>query len=252
MDNFLSRRLAQGATLVVDDRLAAIQLEAYLARAGGLLEAGAWRSADIQTYDDCCASLWATNFDRDRLLLNAAQSESLWRNVVAASPSGGGLIDTARIAAWAGEAWGLLHKWHLDYREIRARDDDPGFREFLSWAAQFEQALARSGWLDQSTLARHVAENLQTDSQLPNSVVWTDLRSSTPTQQTLSDRLSQAACEIGTWTPEPVTRSVYRVALENAEEELRQAVSWALRKMDDFRTARVALIVPMTTENELR
>lgn len=252
MDNFLSRRLAQGATLVVDDRLAAIQLEAYLARAGGLLEAGAWRSADIQTYDDCCASLWATNFDRDRLLLNAAQSESLWRNVVAASPSGGGLIDTARIAAWAGEAWGLLHKWHLDYREIRARDDDPGFREFLSWAAQFEQALARSGWLDQSTLARHVAENLQTDSQLPNSVVWTDLRSSTPTQQTLSDRLSQAACEIGTWTPEPVTRSVHRVALENAEEELRQAVSWALRKMDDFRTARVALIVPMNTENELR
>ena len=252
MDNRLSRRLAQGATLVVDDRLAAIQLEAYLARAGGLLQAGAWRSADIQTYDDCCASLWASNFDRDRLLLNAAQSESLWRNVVAASPSGGVLIDTARIAAWAREAWGLLHEWHLDYRELRARDDDPGFREFLSWAAQFEQALTRSGWLDQSTLARFVAENLQRDSQLPNSVVWADLRSTTPNQQTLATKLSHAGCESSTWTPEPVTRCVHRVGLENAGAELRQAVSWALRKIDDLGKARVALIVPMNTENALR
>jgi hypothetical protein len=160
MDNMLSRRLAQGATLVVDDMLCAVQLEAYLAREGDLLEASAWLSPDIQTHDDWCASLWAANFERDRLLLSSTQSDALWRRVVAASPAGAALIDTARIATWARQAWDLLHAWQLDFRQLRSRDDDPGFRNFLEWAAQFEAALRDSGWLDRGSLTRLVATNL--------------------------------------------------------------------------------------------
>ena len=157
MNNSLSRRLALGATLVVDDRLSAVQLEAYLARDANQLAAGAWRSPEIQTYDEFCASLWAANCGRDRLLLSATQSDALWRSVVAASPSGAALIDTARIAGWARQAWGLLEAWCLDFRELRARDDDPGFAEFLEWAGQFARALTESGWLDRGALARVVS-----------------------------------------------------------------------------------------------
>lgn len=246
----LSRRLAQGATLVVDDMLCAVQLEAYLAREGDLLEASAWLSPDIQTHDDWCASLWAANFERDRLLLSSTQSDALWRRVVAASPAGAALIDTARIATWARQAWDLLHAWQLDFRELRARDDDPGFRDFLEWAVQFEGALRDSGWLDRGSLTRLVVTNLESDGDLPTNVVRADLRNETPASKTLLDTLGRAGCQIETWAPAPVTRSVHRVGLQDAQLELRQAVAWAQRKIDVDPTARIALVVPMGLENE--
>lgn len=162
------------------------------------------------------------------------------------------MIDTGRIAAWARKAWSLLHEWQLDFREFRARDDDPGFRDFLSWAAQFDQALTQSGWLDPGGLTRFVAENLDKDSRLPDRVVWADLPTMTPALQNLSNALHEAGCDADTWAPQPVTGSVHRVGLDDAAQELRQAVSWARRKIEDGLARRVALVVPSNAENELR
>ncbi len=251
MNKMLSRRLAQGATLVVDDRLAGAQLEAYIARESGLLEAGAWRSPDIQTEDNFCASLWAANCDRDRLLLSAKQSDALWRSIVSASSSGADLIDSTHIAIWARQAWGLLQAWQLEFRELRARDDDPGFADFLTWAAQFEDALSHSSWVDKHALSRIMAEQLTPDGRFPSYVVRADIRNETPAQQSLSRRLTQAGSSVDTWSPDPVSKVVRRVGLEDAREELRRAVSWAQRKLDDVPTARVALVMPDTVDNAL-
>ena len=196
MDNMLSRRLAHGATLVVDDKLAAVQLEAFVAREGDLLDATAWRSPSIQTHADWCASLWTSGFDRDRLLLSAPQVDALWRRIVGGSPSGAALIDTARIAAWSRQAWSLLHAWQLDFRQLRARDDDPGFRDFLQWAFQFEEALECSGWLDQGMLVRLIGESSRLADHVPGEVICADLRSETPALQTLLRTLEQAGCSI--------------------------------------------------------
>ncbi len=247
----LSRRLAQGATLVVDDKLAAVQLEAYVASTGNLLEARAWRSPDIQTHDDLCASVWAADFGRDRLLLTSVQSDALWRRIVAESPSGAALIDTTRIATWAKQAWGLLQAWQLDFRELRARDDDPGFGNFLSWAARFEETLTHWGWVDKATLTRLVAQQHRPNGHDPDHVVWADLRDATPVIRTHSRTLAQAGCETSTWVPESVRRCVYRVGLEHARDELHQAVRWAQRKIDDAPNARVALVVAIDVETEL-
>ncbi len=252
MDKALSQRLAQGATLVVDDRLTAVQLEAYIAREANLLTAGAWRSPNVVTHDEFCASLWTANFGRDRLLLSGAQSDALWRSVIAASVSGSSLVDTARIARWARQAWSLLHAWRLDFRELRAREDDAGFAEFLTWAAQFQETLLQSGWLDAGALAHSVAERLAPDSHCPSSIAWADVRTQTPVQQSLLRILDQAGCDATTWAPESVTRTVHRVGLEDAQQELLQALHWAQSKIDNAPTARVALVVPKTVENDLR
>ncbi len=248
----LARRLDQGATLVVDDNLAAVQLEAYLARKANLLDAGAWRSADIRTHDDWCAALFSTHFDHDRLLLSGAQSDALWRSVVAASSSGSALLDSGQIAAWAQDAWARLHAWQIDFRELRARDDDPGFHSFLSWAARFEQSLTQSGWIDKSALNAFLVENVHSANELPSGIVLADLRFETPALRNLSNSLNRLGCEIDTWTPDSVTRCVRSVRLEDAGEELSQAVAWARQKIDEMPKARVALIVPSNAENELR
>lgn len=247
----LSRRLAHGATLVVEDKLAAVQLEAYVAREGDLLGATAWRSPSIQTHADWSASLWTSNFDRDRLLLSGPQIDALWRRVVEASPSGAGLIDTSRIAAWSRQAWGLLHAWQLDFHELSARDDDPGFRDFLQWAFQFEDTLASSGWLDHGTLVRLIADGSRLADPVPGEVICADLRSETPALQTLLRTLEQVGCSTSTWAPETPSRSVYRVGLEDTQQELRHAVSWACRKTEAAPNARVAVVVPQSVESEI-
>ena len=251
MKDLLSRRLAQGATLVVDDRLAAAQLEAYVARESNLTAGGAWRSPDIQTEDEFCASIWAANFGRDRLLLSATQTDALWRKIVSASSSGARLIDSTRIAIWARQGWGLLQAWQLDFRELRARDDDPGFADFLTWASQFEAALTQSGWVDKDTVNRLTAEGLTADDHFPGRVVRADIRAESPALQSLFRKLVDAGCEVDSWSPEPDSRIVRRVGFEDAREELRRAVSWALGKLEDDPTVRVALVAPSTVENVL-
>jgi len=246
----LSRRLAQGATLVVDDRLAAIHLEAYVAGAENLLGAAAWQSRDIQTREEWCASLWSANTDRQRLLLSQAQSDALWRKVIKASPASATLIDTARIAMWVREAWELLQDWQLDFRALHARDDDPGFREFLTWAGQYEQILSQSGWLDRSSLGRSVTAALQMNGYGRGGVVWSDLRSVPPVVQSLSSALREAGSNADTWVPESVTESVHRVALEDGQEELHKAIAWACDRLNQTAITRVALVVPTNPENE--
>lgn len=249
MDNSLSRQLAKGATLIVDDRLAAAQLEAYLLCADS--GRSAWPTPAIHTHSAWVSATLTRQSDARRLVIGSAQSEAIWQRIVAASPEGATLIEPGRVAAWASAAWRRLLDWQLSVRELRAAPHDVGFGSFLRWAREFEDILAGSAWLDAAQTDAALAAAARAGRLTAMSLVWVDTRLRTPALENLTMELRAAGCDIRSWQPPTVAGSVRRAALADRRQEIIAAALWARRKLANNPCSRIALVIPPDRESEL-
>jgi len=250
MDEDLSRQLADGATLIVDDRLAAIQIEAYLAPFTPNSDRLAWQTPTLRTRDAWAAELWNAEPGADRLVLSAAQSEALWRRIVTESALADTLIGTHQAARWAGEAWRLASEWQIDIRELRGRDDEPGFNAFLEWARDYRVRLAKSEWIDIAQLNAALAQRPNTIGRATGAFVWADTLWRTPGSEALIKALEGAGRPVTRWQPSTRRRLVHRVALEDSRAEIRHAVRWAQAKLEINPQARIALVIPPEADRD--
>jgi len=252
MINDLSDWLAAGATLIVDDQLAAAQLEAYLHSSSPAGQPRAWPTPPILTRAAWAARLWAEEADDPRLLLSPGQSMALWRSIVTQSDDLGGLFHIGHIAAWAEAAWKRLLEWQLDYTVLRARTEDLGFASFLGWADRYEKILNAEGWIDTARLETTLAALYRNGAiKTRHAIVSADLRQPTPSFEALLATMRDSGCEVAAWQPADVSRSVSSVGLRDGREELCAAMAWADRKVDLDPHLRIALVVPRNAETEL-
>lgn len=251
MDNVVSDRLPSEATLIVDDRLAALQLEAFVLRGRDGRDREAWTTPDIRTQAAWAGAAWSEQADAGRLPLSAAQSAALWRRVVASGNDGGALIHTAQLAAWAGEAWRALLDWRVDVRALRAREADAGFAGFLRWAARFEALLRDNGWVDGAELNTLLGAAGAALGPPRRPLVWVDPLAITPSLEALISGAAAAGCDAALWRPAPIEGLQRSVALTDSREELRVAVAWARDKLAERPDSRIALVLPREDDAEL-
>ncbi len=252
MVSSLSRQLADGSMLIVDDRVAAIQLETFLALKRSSPQRWAWPTPSIQTHAAWAAEVWSAQKAPERLLLGAAQSDALWRKVISASEDDGALLHLGQVAAWAAQAWTLLLNWRVDFQTLQAREDDSGFSCFLNWAHRFSQQLGEHGWLERAELndeLRQLSEKGKLN--VPPLLLWTDLRYRTPALDSLISGLESAGCQSEFWEPAVKLRSATQLGLANAREELSTAILWAQNKLSDNPRSRIALVIASDPERDL-
>ena len=107
---------------------------------------GAWLEREFRTFDD------------RPLLLGGCASLRLWRQVVAASAAGEGLVSVEATAAEAARAWALAHEWQLPLAALAPTT--PEERAFRDWALEFERRTAAEGALDAARLPGWLAGRL--------------------------------------------------------------------------------------------
>lgn len=254
MTDDLPSRLAEGATVVVGNGLAARQLEPFLTRTARAKRPDAWVSAAIHTFRSWTTALWSRTGDDSRQLLTAAQALALWRQVIDDSAVADRLINSHSASRWAAGAWQVLLHWRIDPQELRADAADLEFTSFLRWARHYRRALDDNDWIDSSLAVVELADRGRLHGAQEGPVVWADMPEPTPLQQALYRQLDRDGWTITEWTPPTVQHSSSRVRLPDSNSELCAAAQWAGERLAQAPTERLALVIPELNgrDNEVR
>ena len=143
-----------GFVVTASERAARALVSAFhrARRADGL---GAWPAPDIQPWSTFIREAWQRHSPDARLILNPAQEQSLWAEIIAAHPSSNTLLDgpRQRMAALAMEAHGLVCAYAPRLLNPRARtgwQQDPA--AFSEWLAAFDEACRAQNLLSSARL----------------------------------------------------------------------------------------------------
>jgi hypothetical protein len=171
----------------------------------------------LSTYASWLESLWLES-DGAPLVLTPAQSQALWRRVIAESSQGAQLIGQAGVASWAVAAWELLHRWRIDPEAERAAGTELDYEALLGWCHRFRSVLRDQGWIDsaelEGLLAVRPSDERANRRCRPRGSLSGGRRYS-PAGRRTNDRTLSAACD---W-PLPALR------LADSTAELREAVA---------------------------
>ena len=186
------------------------------------------------------ADWWPQSTDT---VLNAAQSQALWEEIIDRSPYSNGLLNLASTARTAMQAWRLLQQWAVPVNQL-ARAAQPDVVAFYQWAKTFEARCNDAGWLDETQLAGRVAMVLDArEMTLPEQVLWLGFDELTPMQQRLMDAMCQRGCDVQRVEPPLRNRSLSRCVCTDAVQEWRSAALWAKARLEERPDVRVAVVV---------
>ena len=180
----------------------------------------AWESPAILPFGAWLRNSWLnatlTGAAPSLRLLNAAQSESIWRRIIAGSPQASSILDLRRTARSAVLAWELVQQYRLVLDGRCAAHED--WSAFRSWAEEYGRLCDSEGWLDEARLPDAARQSMA-----PEELVLAGFDEFTPQQQAVLDamrswrRLESTAVE-GATVQQPCA---------DAAEELDAAAEWA-------------------------
>ncbi len=228
--------------ILVDGRLAAQQWELHLGGAALRAGAAAWTSAPLLSFRAFAERLYRLGReDGSPEMLTAGQSAALWREVVADSPEGAGLLGIAGLARWAEDAHARLAAWRLG-PETAAGERDEDFAAFLRWSAGYRERMAAHRWLDAADL---VPRLLGSSPPAPGRLECAAPFEPTPAREALFAHLSGAGWRIGARAAglESPGRAA-RIGLPDEERELAAAAAWAVGTLERHPDTRVAVVLP--------
>ena len=254
--DLLSR--GENVTVVTPNRRLAMylkdQFDASQREAGRV----AWASADIIALTTFVErSYRALNLrgesNAQSQLLDAAQSQLLWQQVVRASDVSSHLLSVAQTARQAAVAWSVAHAWAL----LPAMRRSALFEDaevFLGWTQRFEQLCRERGVIDASILPTDVTQSMQERKHdwteiLPRQLFTAGFDIVTPQQRYFFSACSalgvavrpvQSLQSLGT----DAKSLCRRVEFATEDAELRGCAAWARQRLAVNPQTRIAIVVP--------
>ena len=207
----------------------------------------AWEPPAVLSWGQWTASLWSDLVvagAETRLLLNAAQEQSLWREIVAedAANAGGSVESLAEMAA-AGFALAAAYEAISRLRGFAATHDS---RVFAGWAEAFLRRCGTKGYLPAALLEealRAHADNAVLS--LPAAMQLVGVGERTPSQESFLAAIRERGCTVVERELEAEDFGVRAsVVAANEREELELAAGWVRRIVAAQPDARVAMLVP--------
>ena len=243
------------ATVVTPNRRLAAYLKNQFDVAQQQAGRAAWASADIiplatffeRSYR--ALNLRAENSVRPQLL-DAAQSQLLWQQVVRASDVASHLLSVTQTAKQAGAAWSLAHAWELlpAMRRIALFEDAS---VFLGWADRFARLCQERDVIDAAILPTLVTQSMEVRNQdwieiLPRQIFTAGFDIVTPQQQ----RFFSACSTLGVAVRPVLSANVQakspcqRIEFTTEDAELRGCAAWARQRLADNPQTRIGIVVP--------
>ncbi|MBW2186518.1 MAG: hypothetical protein JRG71_09025 [Deltaproteobacteria bacterium] len=245
--------VAAGATLfTVNRRLARTLLDGY---ALYQKECGTtvWKRPDVLTLDTWLSCRLA-DVGQEGNLLNPAQSDCLWQQVVRADLLKQKLDlmqiqATTRLVAQAHrlvvDAQCLNHLTHCSSHYQVAALLSPEHHAFLRWQSAYLHRCQQQGWIDGAALTDHVITLLdQGQVSVPSMAVFIGFDEFTGCQQRLQDQFTKLGCRVEVEVPRPSQNiKIERFSGQDESEELSVAACWARQQLERG-AKRVAVVVP--------
>jgi len=250
--------LDQGGLLLLPNARSARDLRAAFdarQRGRGL---PAWEPPAALSWSQWTNSLWSdliVGGTEHRLLLNAAQEHSVWRQIIADDASSHSLGSLDSLAELAQSAWQLAADYDATRKlwQFAASHDS---RTFAAWAEAFVRHCAERGYVSAGELNASLTEHVRgVEFAVPTSLDLVGHTQTTPSQQALLEALRERGTDIRERTLQASVggeRLVAAVVSPTENDERLLATRWIREFFDTHRTARpaapVALLVPNLTD----
>jgi probable DNA repair protein len=241
--------VAAGATLfTVNRRLARTLLDGYALYQKGC-GTTVWKRPDVLTLDTWLSCRLA-DVGQEGNLLNPAQSDCLWQQVVRADLLKQKLDlmqiqATTRLVAQAHrlvvDAQCLNHLSHYQVAALLS----PEHHAFSRWQSAYLHRCQQQGWIDGAALTDHVITLLdQGRVTAPTLAVFIGFDEFTGCQQRLQDQFIKLGCRVEVEAPRPSQNiKIERFSGQDEREELTVAACWARQQLERG-AKRVAVVVP--------
>ncbi len=257
-ESYLLDVLARGVVVALPNRRAARTLRQAFnerQRASGLR---AWDAAPVLAWADWTRGLWsglAIQGHELRLLLNSAQEQSLWREIVEASTAGRTLSSPDALAEMARSAWSLAAA-HRATGRIRATATTFDTRMFAGWAESFKRICVSENYLAsaevEEALRMHATSGVL---RLEGHCLLAGFEELTPAQSALIEALRVAGAQITEVTLEspklPVSSCVSTV-VPTPRDEIAFAARWLQQlfaeRSPESPVPRIAVLLPQPEE----
>ncbi|MCP3678809.1 MAG: hypothetical protein GY782_00325 [Gammaproteobacteria bacterium] len=211
-----------------------------------------WPSLNVIHFDSWLISCWqqalAKGATAAKILLQEAQAQLLWEQIIATSQSSG-LLNINATAKEARAAWRLLQQWQLSLEDSRLRESDES-RRFVNWAQQF--AHQYDDFIVPAALPAIVTTLInQRHIDLPARITLLGFLDITPNQQQLLDTLQQQGVEITIKTryhDDNSAATIRQATLTTTEDEIIAMLSWAKSTLANDPEATIACIVPQLNQ----
>lgn len=245
------------ATVLTPNRRLAAYLKNQFDAAQRKAGRAAWASADIiplATFFE--RSYRALNLRgenpalRQPQLLDAAQSQLLWQQVVRASDVASHLLSVTQTAKQAGTAWSVAHAWEL----LPAMRRSALFEDasvFLGWAERFAQLCRERGVVDAATLPTVVTQSMQAGNHdwneiLPRQIFTVGFDIVTPQHQHFFSACSALGIAVQSVQSSNVDAKSQcsRVEFISEDAELRGCAAWARQRLALNPQTHIAIVVP--------
>ncbi|HEX5226514.1 MAG TPA: PD-(D/E)XK nuclease family protein [Bryobacteraceae bacterium] len=172
------------------------------------------------------------------ILLDAAQEQMLWEQIIRDSPAGESLLQIPQAASQAMETWRLVAEYRLPVDgSFEAAED---WAAFARWAREFQRRCRANGWLESARLVHFLCERIRANQVAPPKEFWiAGFDELTPLQTEVFDALGKYR------RVEQTTRSSLPELkkLRDAKEEIRAAAVWSRRLLERNPGTRIGIIV---------
>ncbi len=204
----------------------------------------AWDTPAILTWHAWLERMWQERLlagadgAEPTVLLHAAQSTTLWQQVLTADVRTRDLLHLGGLARQAEAAWTLLHAWDLGAAVAGARGGRPEETHFAAWARSYGEQTERRGWCDGARLPGHVARWIAGGAlPVPGRILLAGFDAFDPAQGRVLEALALRGSVCVELEPPACGASgtdgtLQRVACVDAEAEVEAAARWARAQLD--------------------
>ena len=243
----IAEALATGSTILTSNQRAARSLhrawDATQHAAGKTL----WPTPKILDFDTWTHTLYhqlLLSGHATRLLLNASQLLSIWRDILAKDPAISGLRSLDRLSELAADSWNLLAQ-HQGLSRLRECNVSTDTRAFLRWATEFDRRLTRDSFLAPAALPAALTAALATGAlDLPTPLVLVDFHHLTPARANLISSIEQAGYTVSRLRSAPPAAAPTLLTALSDTDELAHAAHWARQQLAANPAASIAIVVP--------
>lgn len=240
-------KLAQGAVLVTANQR---QAQALLLRYARAQTKAAWPKPAIVAWPQWLRQVFAEynlKHNTPNRLLDDAQCDWLWQQIIDQDRSSDGLLNRAACAQAANSAWDLVQDFAVTERELQSYPSAET-DAFIRWANQYATQLENSQLIDNKQLARWLNTCLQDQSwQPPETLLTYGFERWLPAQRNLLESIQAAGSELNELALPSRAQQLRVVATIDAEQELLHAAQWARQLLTDHadnEQMSVAIAVP--------
>lgn len=178
------------------------------------------------------------------LLLSSFEQTMVWESIIKQSEIGQRLLKPNLSARLAMEAWHLRCAWDLKDFETPFQTED--VQTYLNWQADYKQHLQKNQWIDTAQLVEWLIQAIQNQQlNVPSHIQLIGFEELTPQLTRLFDTLRNKGSQVDAISLVSTTAgSVYRLAVDNREEELRYAAMMVKQWSSPANENTIAVVVP--------